>query len=202
MVLTSIMPLTTPPIGPDPFRYRKYKWLSFRKLAQFYLPDSNHKVAEVVFFTTVVTWDLDKAARHRLLIKAVESEGVRVVEGVFKKRDAKCKKCGKNYKTKQEKRTDVNIAVEMLKLAHLGKYQRAIVLSADTDLIPAFDAVRELHAGTKVSVVIPIGKTSKDMRKAADSIFQMTELQLSQSLLPDPIKLSDGTLLSRPATWK
>jgi uncharacterized LabA/DUF88 family protein len=115
----------------------------------------------------------------------------------------RCKECRAIFKAREEKRTDVNIAVEMLKMAHHGKYDRAIVLSGDTDLIPAFEAVRALHNQIKISVVLPIGQSSNDIKKAADpgSFFQMTELQLSQSLLPDPVRLADGTLLHRPATW-
>ena len=188
-------------IGPNPVRYRKYKWLNLARLAQFYLPDANHQIAEVVLFTTVVTWDVGKEARHRLLIKALQDVGVRVVEGAFKDKDVRCKICLKYFKAREEKRTDVNIAVEMLKMAHRGAYDRAIVLTGDTDLIPAFDAVRQLHNHIKISAVIPNGKTSRDIRKAADASFQMTEVQLSQSLLPDPMTLKNGTILNKPVTW-
>jgi uncharacterized LabA/DUF88 family protein len=190
------------PLGPDHYRYRKYKWLNFKKLAQFYLPDPSYKIADVVFFTTIVTWDPGKEERHRKLISANKKEGVRVIEGVFKDRDAKCKICKKMYRTREEKRTDVNIAVEMLRLRQLKQYDLAILLSGDSDLIPVFGAVRELYPGTKISVVIPIGKSSHDIRKAADSSFQMTEKQLSQSLFPDSLTLDDGSVVSRPNSWK
>ena len=189
-------------IGGNPSRYRKYKWLSLTRLAQFYLPDSNHRVSEVVLFTAYVTWDRGKEARHRVFTRALEHEGVRIVEGLFKKKDVRCKECKKEFKAWEEKRTDVNIAVEMLKMAHHGRYDHAIVVTGDTDLIPAFDAVRQLHNHIKISVVVPIGKSSKDIKKAADSAFQMTELQLSQSVLPDPVILADGTVLAKPATWR
>jgi hypothetical protein len=188
-------------IGPDHYRYRKYKWLDLRRLAAFYLPNSTYMIADVVFFTTIVTWDPGKEVRHRNYVRALEHFGVRTVEGFFKRKDARCKKCGQHYHTREEKRTDVNIAVEMLKLAHLKKYQRAVLISGDTDLIPVFDALRQLHPEIKISVVIPIGKTSRDMRAAADSVFQMTELQLSQSLLPQTITLPSGLILTRPPTW-
>jgi uncharacterized LabA/DUF88 family protein len=188
-------------LGPNRFRYRKYKWLDLNRLASFYLPDSRFKIAEVVFFTTIVRWDAGKEARHRAFVEALESRGVRIVEGVFKKKDVICKKCRKRFKTREEKRTDVNIAVEMLKLAQRGRYQRAIVVSGDTDLIPAFNAVRDLFPGHKISVVLPIGRSSHEMKGIADDVFQMTETQLSQSQLPDSITLPSGKVLTRPPTW-
>jgi uncharacterized LabA/DUF88 family protein len=188
-------------IGGNPFRYRKYKWLSLTKLAEFYLPP-NHTLASVLFFTTVVTWEPGKEARHRLLIRAQEHEGVTVIEGEFKKKDIRCKICKEVFKGREEKRTDVNIAVELLRLAHYGQYDTAIVLTGDTDLIPALDAVRQLHNHIKIAVVLPIGKSSKDMKKASDYFFQMTELQLIQSVFPDPVVLTDGTSLARPDSWK
>ena len=41
-----------------------------------------------------------------------------------------------------EKRVDVSIAVDMVRMAHEGMYDVAYLLSADRDLVPAVEAVR------------------------------------------------------------
>lgn len=47
-------------------------------------------------------------------------------------------------KTFHEKGVDVRIAVEMIRLARIDKYDKAILISSDTDLVPAVEEVRSL----------------------------------------------------------
>lgn len=55
----------------------RLKWLNFRSLAASYLKP-NELLGEVYFFTTIPTWDAEKAKRHRNFIAAQEALGVRI----------------------------------------------------------------------------------------------------------------------------
>jgi uncharacterized LabA/DUF88 family protein len=187
--------------APDRNRYRKYKWLSLAKLAECFARKAD-KIVGIEYFTTLATWDPAKVARHRVFIKAQISEGVSVVYGEFKLRDKRCRLCGRVYQAHEEKQTDVNIAVRLLQLAFQDQYDKAVIVSGDTDLLPALKAVQRVFPGKEVGVVIPIGKASEDLKKQASFHYKMKEQHLISSQLPDTVVLSDGSLLHRPSTWK
>ena len=75
--------------------------------------------------------------RHKLLISANVDCGVRVILGQFRKTTKKCQICNEQYQTYEEKRTDVNIAVHLFADAQKNNYDKAVIVSGDSDLIPA-----------------------------------------------------------------
>lgn len=187
--------------GPNPFRYRKYKWLSLLKLVSCYITKKD-TISEILYFTTLAKWDPAKVARHRLYIKAQEAEGIQVVYGEFKRKRRRCSLCNKTFWTREEKQTDVNIAIKLFQFAVEGKYDKAIIISGDTDLIPATKAVRASYPGKEIGVVIPIGRASEDFKKQTDFHYKMKEIHLSSSRYPNTITLKDGTTINCPPTWR
>jgi uncharacterized LabA/DUF88 family protein len=107
-------------------RYRKYKWISVAKLCKCYVTDKRDSISGIEYFTALAIWDLGKVARHNLFIKAQENDGVETVYGEFKIRDRKCRICKKDYKSPEEKQTDVNIALRLFELAIKDRYDKAI----------------------------------------------------------------------------
>lgn len=186
--------------GPDHDRYRKYKWLNLKKLASMFVFGKD-TLEEVLYFTTIPTWNAGKTARHRLYIRALENEGVRVVYGEFKRKQKHCHLCKGYFWSFEEKQTDVNIALYLFILAIQDRYEKAIIISGDTDLLPAVKAVRSIFLGKQIGLVIPVGRASEDFKKQVDFHYKMREHHLVKSQFPDPITLSDSTTLARPATW-
>lgn len=185
----------------DHDRYHKYKWLSLTSLAKHYLRNKD-TLSGIEYFTTLATWDPAKVARHRAFIRAQENEGVVVVYGEFKRKNRRCSVCGGMSRSVEEKQTDVNIALRLLQTAAMDAYDRAIIISGDTDLLPAIKAVRATFPGKQVGVVIPIGRSSEDLKKQADFHYKMKEEQLRASRLRDQLTLVDGTVLHCPPNWK
>lgn len=149
-------------------RYRKYKWIGLSKLCACYVVDKKDAISGIEYFTALVTWDPGKVARHNIFIKAQENEGVKVVYGEFKRKDRKCKLCHKIFRTFEEKQTDVNIAIRLFQLAIQDRYDKAIIVSGDTDLLPAIKAVQTTFPSNQVGVVIPIGRASEDLKQQTD----------------------------------
>lgn len=189
--------------GTDPRHYRQYKWNSLAKLANCYLVDrKNDSIAGIEFFTTLPHWDSQKLARHKLYVKVQESEGVKITYGVFKRKEVLCKLCKQNFLTYAEKQTDVNIAVRLFQLAVEDQFDKAIIISGDTDLLPVVKVVQTLFPRKPVGVVIPIGRASEDFRNQADFHYKMKKKHLISSQMPDPVVLKDGSSLQCPPTWK
>jgi len=109
-----------------------FKWLNLRKLAESYLRKQDTLV-DILYFTALAYWDAGKVSRHKLFIQAQESFDVKTIYGEFKKVTKHCEKCDKNYKTHEEKQTDVNIAIKLFEQARLDTYDNAVILSGDSD---------------------------------------------------------------------
>jgi uncharacterized LabA/DUF88 family protein len=186
---------------PQHDRYRRYKWLNLRKLASLFVGPLD-TLSDVLYFTALATWMPEKTERHRLFIRALETEGVTIIYGEFKRKDKRCLVCRKRYSTFEEKQTDVNIAIQLLQLAIRDRYDRAVIVSGDTDLIPAIKAVRVSFPNKQIGIMIPIGGSSEDLKKHADFRFKMKEHHLVSSRFPDSIKLSSGATLDCPPNWR
>jgi uncharacterized LabA/DUF88 family protein len=187
--------------GSDHHRYRKYKWTNLWALANQFVFGKD-ELKEVLSFTTLATWDASKTARHRIFIRAQDSVGVQTVYGEFKRKQRHCRLCKNDYWSFEEKQTDVNIALYLFQLAIQERYDKAIIFSGDTDLIPAIKAVRSTFLGKQIGVVIPIGRASEDLKKQADFHYRMREHHLAKSRFLDTIVLHDKSTLHCPDSWK
>jgi uncharacterized LabA/DUF88 family protein len=171
-------------------RYRRYKWLSLTKLAKSLLNSESDELVGVDYFTAVPSWDIGKQTRHRFYIRAQEAEGVTVTRGAFRDKDVICKaSCKGPFTVRVEKQTDVNIAVKLVDLAYQNAFDKVLLISGDTDLIPAINLVRHRFPGKEVIAVLPIGKRalSADVRQACNSEIKMNEQHLRDSQLPETV---------------
>lgn len=195
------------------------KWLDYRTLCERFLPTS-HELTSVQYFTSVAAWDEDKARRHSLYIRALQTRNVQVLKGNFKK--AKKKVIIRNEASmilvdtrdgriagttfygylREEKQTDVNLAVQMVTKAALDEYDCAILVSGDTDFEPAIETVQRVF-GKRVIVAVPnrtiAGSIPRIVGEA--NCRQITRADLANSQLPEIITDSKGRKLSRPQGW-
>lgn len=182
-------------------RFRCYKWLDLVKLTKWFARPKD-SVVGVYYFTALVTWNAEKLARHRTYIRALQSRGVNIVYGEFKRRDHMCRLCNRVYQTFEEKQTDVNIAIHLFRLAVADDFDTAVIVSGDSDLIPSMTAVRQTFPAKQIRVVIPIGRAAEALKKAADFSERMKEVHLRSSLFPLEIDLGRGEILACPHKWR
>jgi len=125
--------------------YARYRWIDYRKLAERYVSPEEELIA-VYYFTAYAAWDEAKASRHRTLVSVQKDRGVRVVLGRYRPVTELCRTvCRLKYQTYREKRTDVNIAIQLLNMAYRHAYDRAILISGDSDLVPVIKHARLVH---------------------------------------------------------
>ena len=155
-----------------------------------------------MYFTTYTTWDQVKLAKHQIYVKVLQSVGVEVVFGAFRYADKTCRICYKQYKTFEEKQTDVNIAIKLFQTAVQDLWDTAIIVSGDSDLIPAIQAVKSTFPAKRMGLVIPIGRRAEELKQAVDFHMKLKEKHLATSQFEDEITIDSGIKLSRPITWK
>jgi uncharacterized LabA/DUF88 family protein len=129
------------------------KWLNYKSLVKSFLNLKLEELIEVKFFTAVSDLHgVTSQNRHLKYIAALENLGIKIFYGKFLPKYLKCRiqNClnpNKEYKVKEEKRTDINIAVELLKDSFANKFDKAISLSSDTDFVPAAKYIKEQGLG-------------------------------------------------------
>ena len=181
----------------------KYKWLDYKKLVKMFLHPSD-KLGEIYYFTAIPYWNQQKVTRHCRFAAALQSVGVKMVEGRFQEVTKDCRSCNNEYTTHEEKRTDVNIAVTLIRHAIEDSYDKALIFSADSDLIPAIECVNTLRSDKRIEVVIPIHANATQIKDAAFRASQVNEKHLRDAQFPNTIEwLHRGktNIISKPIEW-
>jgi uncharacterized LabA/DUF88 family protein len=179
--------------------YHKYKWLNYRKLAES-MVCANDTIVGIFYFTTFVRWRPDSVERHKKYISALRSMGVEIIYGRFLEKSIKCHKCHQDFKTHEEKQTDVNIALKILGDAVDNLYDKALIISADSDLLPVIKSVQHHTPEKEIGVMFPIGSSSFELRQNAGFRRKMSEKLLQNCQFPDKVKIGD-TIITRPDSW-
>jgi hypothetical protein len=122
-----------------------HKWLDLEKYFRFVRKDD--EIIAIRYFTAMVQGP--GRLRQREYLRALATLPlVTVYEGRFKKKKFKCRVTScthdgdRRYPGFEEKRTDVSIAVEMMRDAFHDECDTFVVVSGDADLVPAVSAIK------------------------------------------------------------
>ena len=180
--------------------FHKYKWLNLSRLTRCFVKQDD-EITGVFYFTAYASWNPTKVEKHKNYVRALELEGVKPVFGEFRRKDRRCPKCGKIYPTFEEKETDVNIAIKLFQTALANLYDTALIVSGDSDLIPALEAVKQTFPDKRIIVVIPIGRHAEALKQTAHAHMKLKEKHLASCQFEDEIRKGDLVLI-RPDSWK
>ena len=135
-------------------------------------------------------------------MEALETlQGVRLHYGHYLAKSRQCPRCLAEWETFEEKMTDVNIAVELLGDAQDDAFDTALLVSGDSDLTKAVQAVQVRYPAKRVVAAFPPNRTSEHLRQAATAGFVIGRKKLQDSQLPDQVVKGDGHTLTRPQKW-
>ncbi|MCX7877834.1 MAG: NYN domain-containing protein [Ignavibacteria bacterium] len=181
--------------------YHKYKWLDLVSFVKKFVSTKDN-IEGIYYFTALAKWSQKKVRKHKLFIRVQELNGVEVIYGEFRRKDKICRECNKKYVTFEEKQTDVNIAVKLVELSINDRYDKAIIFSGDSDLVPVISTLRKLFPSKKIGIVIPIGGRAEILKQNADFYMKAKEKHLRTSRLPDNIHTKNGLIISCPSEWR
>lgn len=184
------------------------KWLDYNALCRSIPFDiagfgNECDVTAIYYFSALPNHLAHKGVltRHRTYIEALKSTGINIVLGNFKKKRNRCRQCGQIYITHEEKETDVNIALYLFKLFMTNSCDAIVIISGDTDLVSAITNAKEIFSNKKIMVGFPFGRKNDYFDKVADFTFDIRAKRYERYQLNDPIILSDGKKLDKPAEW-
>lgn len=184
------------------------KWLDLRALCQTYVNSVFGRAAtldSVYYFTAFATFltptNPGAVTRHRTYVTALQSTGVQPLLGRFKWKPRWCPHCRRQTPGHEEKESDVALAARLLELGVTDAADTIVLVTGDTDLIPAMLAARRLRPHKQVWVLFPYQRFNVDLRQAAHGSLKIKRQQYARHQLPDPVQLPDGTVIRKPAGW-
>ena len=182
--------------------WKRYYWLDIKSLAQNLLKPGQNLVT-VKYFTARVSSPPDKQKRQSTFLDALETrKGLEIIYGHYQLNPRKCHRCGYEDQEPKEKMTDVNIAVELLRDTYEDKYDVALLISADSDLVPPIKVIKELFPRKRIVAAFPPNRNSAEMARVAHASFHIGRGNIARSLLSEEITKPDGTIIRRPDSWK
>lgn len=179
--------------------YPNYKWLNVYLLSQNLLRP-NQQLVSVSYFTARIGNNPSKEQRQSIYLSAIKSTSTQIIYGHYKSKNKSCRRCGHTWQTNEEKMTDVNIAVQMITGAVQDTYDRAILISGDSDLVPPIKTVQNIF-NKKVFVAFPPNRHNHSVKSIANGSMVLGRGTLSKSQFASSITLSNGHILNKPTQW-
>ncbi|OCB76197.1 hypothetical protein B0A79_17635 [Flavobacterium piscis] len=181
--------------------FNNCKWLNLRLLVDNLL-QSNQVVVEVKYFTSRVSNNPDKQKRQSTYLEALESTGVKIYYGNYQSDTVECRRCNSVWPTYNEKMTDVNIATQILIDAYQDKYDMAMLISGDSDLVPPMKAVHEIFKNKRVFAAFPPKRHNQSVALAAKGSITIGRKKLVDSQFSLEVAKRDGYVLRKPKDWE
>ena len=191
------------------------KWLDLEKFARA-LVREDHEINAIKYFTSRIKthpYDPKPIERQNVYLQALAgSSSVCIIEGYYQNSKkwlpAVFEKCGSCDQSKnrmlriyrlEEKRTDVNLATEMLFDAFQDKADSFVLISGDSDFIGPLDRIRG-ELGKQVVVFNPRNCESDLMYHA--NYYRTIPADLAAICqLPDTVKVGSRTF-THPPQWR
>ena len=179
--------------------WRRYLWLDIPALAT-HLLKPHQSLVGVKYFTTRVGAPAESVRRQTVFLDALGVRGgVEIVYGNFIYNNDGCDGCGRTWTRREEKQTDVNLAVHMMRDAHDDIFDTALLISGDSDLVPAVKEVRRIPPGRRVVAIWPPERRSTDLCNASSASMALGRGALVACQLPAIVSDPSGYALCQPA---
>lgn len=184
-------------------KWKKYYWLDIVKLFEMFMRPNQELVA-VKYFSAKPN-DIDQSLRQNAFFQAnQENPKFKLILGKYLKKSITCFNCGNIIHTYEEKETDVRIATQIVADAYQKNCDISIVVSADSDMIPAIELATE--ASQKVFIYFPPHQYSSNlatMGLGKPIHMKQYESRFKQCILPDVVHLKKANFdLHIPEKWK
>ena len=197
----------------------KYKWLNLLGLCRAVLPKQCDIVA-INYYTAHVANRLssDSAKDQRIYLNALKTlPNLTIHFGTFQVKE-KCMflaqpvifnptsqiqvfpnpRYAKIVKT-EEKGSDVNLGVHLVRDAFIGAFEHAAIITNDTDLKEPLRIVVE-EAKLPITLLCPVAKPATSLKDLATYVRHLSS-HLGASQFPNPVIDQNGDSILKPLDW-
>lgn len=185
--------------------WKKFYWIDFVEFCQQFLgPD---QILEQVKYFTAPPLNVQKQIRQGKLFKAnrlLNPSKLEFIIGKYYKINIDCPNCNSTFQKPEEKRTDVNISVQMVGDCALNKSDILVLISADSDLVPAISFIRNNFTDKKIKIYFPPERSSADLfynmsRKVV--YLANNKGKFEKSIMPNTVKAGNQSV-TMPTQWR
>ncbi|MBS1505498.1 MAG: NYN domain-containing protein [Bacteroidetes bacterium] len=183
--------------------WRKYYWLDLYKFFSLFLLD-HQELVQVNYFSATPHHDGKQNRQSKFFQANRLNQNFKLHLGKFLKKEITCNHCDKTHETFEEKESDVRVATRMIADVVNDKCDISILVSADSDLIPPIEFIREYKPSHKIFVFFPPKRWSNDLSGLSDFFTRLDrhESKFQSSLLPLEIDNLKGYIIKCPDKWK
>lgn len=192
---------------------RAYLWLDLAMLAQ--QARQGEQIVRVRYYTTIVRGEPDAAHRQEHYLAALAAfrpRQVEIVRGRFQAKTFRCPRCRnrwtcqcqppREYRTYEEKLTDVALATDLVTDAARGVGDTSVLVSTDTDFHPAIEACLQLAPHRRLFIAYPPGRHSpRNTFDGRVTAFQIPEEHFAAAQMPEQVSRA-GRTYRRPDKWR
>jgi hypothetical protein len=185
------------------------KWCNLWRLGEIIIPSRTEELVKVVFCTAYYPGDSQKRWRHDQFMNALRNVGVECVLGHYITEERDCRECKHVWDQPTEKASDLNLGLSLITDARDDVFDRAYLLTADSDQAATARFLRETAEGKSLITVAPPGRNfSANIDRYADGRISLTRAHIERCLFPQVVLGEDGRPHGRrpreydpPANW-
>ena len=196
-------------------------WLNLTSFLQSVMMDSEELV-RINYFTAVCHWDRTIAKAQKTYLAVLRDNGIRVVLGQFlpvtryyvKGRTTLLPDSSQpatilpddlperiGFRSYTEKTSDVALGVELYDSAANDEFDRAVIVSGDSDLVPAIKMVRKRFPLKQLTSFTCTSNSAKRTRQQCHESIRFSVDQVRQFQFGSDVQLRNGKTLHRPESW-
>jgi uncharacterized LabA/DUF88 family protein len=180
--------------------WRRHVWLDLCKLSASLL-NPGQQLLHTKYFSARIKGHPDSERRQSIYLDALDSlPNLTSYFGLFQPDKRDCRHCGRAGFPNQEKKTDVNIATQMIHDAIRGNFDVALLITGDSDQVPTIEMVTRIFK-KKVVVAFPPKRIGAQLQQVATASLHIGAHHFANSLLPPTIQLPSGKQLICPTEW-
>lgn len=184
-------------------KWKRYYWLDIVGLFEKFMRP-NQELMAVKYFSAKPD-NINKSLNQNAFFQAnKENPKFKLILGKYLKKDITCFNCQNIIHTYEEKETDVRIATQIVADAYNKKCDASIIVSADSDMIPAIELLLEIRH--KIFVYFPPNQHSSDLSMISNGnamYLSRYESRFKNSLLPEEIELKcQNYTIKIPPKWE
>jgi uncharacterized LabA/DUF88 family protein len=183
--------------------WKNYYWMDFVKFCNQFIPAGQ---LQFVKYFTAPPSDDGKRSRQSALLKANEMlnpDKFIAIKGNYQSKSIMCKKCNKIFNHPEEKRTDVNIAVNMMLDCFHDNADTFVLVSADSDQVPTIQSIKQYFPKKNIKIYFPPNRQSAELLSIYKHVVYLenNEDKFMNSIMPAEIIVGDKKY-TRPQKWK
>lgn len=182
--------------------WEKYYWLDIVKLSEklIHKLNPNHSLINAYYFSAVPDKHKSKERRQKKFFDVNSlNPRFKLIKGYHRDKSKTCNKCNYKIAMSEEKQTDVNIALTMLKNAVKNNCELSILVSGDTDMIPIIESIKEIDPQHMIMLFFPPKRKTHQMIQYVDGWRSLDKYSI---LFKECIFSDTYSGITIPVKWK